>query len=179
MPLRYWPDSSPVCCVATMIRPGCVSLGRPLRRTARVRLRRLATSGLGRKPCQDGACDASLRRAMRNPGKSYRPTTLFLQPASRLHHQDATVQWFQVEQEPPKQGAVNDKIDSTAAAPQLSGKPSDPMSDRGGANLKLHLDRRTSERPNVARLLPLDSVARGFKFLSRMGQPGWGATKLS
>ena len=24
--------------------------------------------GLGRKPCQDGACDASLRRAMRNPG---------------------------------------------------------------------------------------------------------------
>ena len=24
--------------------------------------------GLGRKPCQDGACNASLRRAMRNPG---------------------------------------------------------------------------------------------------------------
>ena len=24
--------------------------------------------GLGRKPCQDGACDASLRQAMRNAG---------------------------------------------------------------------------------------------------------------
>ena len=48
----------------------------------------------------------------------------------------------------------------------------------GSTKLKLDWDRRTSERPNVARLLPLDSVARGFKFLSRMGQPGWGATKL-
>ena len=46
------------------------------------------------------------------------------------------------------------------------------------SKLKLDWDRRTSERPNVARLLPLDSVARGFKFRSRMGQPGWGATKL-
>ena len=24
--------------------------------------------GLGRKPCQDGLCDASLRQVMRNPG---------------------------------------------------------------------------------------------------------------
>ena len=43
-----------VSCVAANIRPGFVTLRRPPRRTARVRLRGLATSGLGRKPCQDG-----------------------------------------------------------------------------------------------------------------------------
>ena len=67
------PQSSPhfsslVYCDAAIIRPGCVMLGRPPRRTVQVRLRRLATSGLGRKPCQDGPCGASLRQAMKNAG---------------------------------------------------------------------------------------------------------------
>ena len=46
--LRYAPSASSTYCTST---------------TAG-----LATSGLGRKPCQDGPCGASLRQAMRNAG---------------------------------------------------------------------------------------------------------------
>jgi len=36
-----------------------------------VRLRRFATCGLGRKPCQDGAVTASLRKSMNFVGEGY------------------------------------------------------------------------------------------------------------
>ena len=54
-----------IYCVAANIRPGCVTLCQP---SVDVTLHEYDCWGLGRKPCQDGFCGASLRQAMRNPG---------------------------------------------------------------------------------------------------------------
>ncbi len=77
--------SSPVYYVAAIIRPGCVSLGRPPRRTVQVRLRRPRSQALPGRPLRrlattgDEKCGLSLRTSVSGPSSTSReqiPRTL-------------------------------------------------------------------------------------------------------